>query len=191
MAAFHYLRREAIETLSYGGYPAVNALKPAANKKDAKVEGEIALVLMKVLVPGAITPEANTLERTEAAIGLCQMKMVDLYDPAPTYYFMGRGLVDLGRFVAANPKSTHAKVLSKRWELAIRELRSGAPRELQAKAAEFEKKSASVLTSIAAGGAINALNELETLVDAWAPPPGPITLFKKTIESTPIEWKGP
>ena len=192
LAAFHYLRRDAIETLSHAGYPAVNALKPGPAQKNAKVEGEIALVLMKVLVPGALNPDSTPLERAEAGIGLCQMKMVELYDPTPTYYFMGRSLIDLGRYAAENPKGTHGKVLSKRWELAIKELRAGATKESQARAAEFERKSVSVLAAIATGGDPKHLNELEIIVNKWAPPAAPIVLFDKRIESTPIvDWKGP
>jgi hypothetical protein len=117
--------------------------------------------------------------------------MLELYDPTPTYYFMGKGFVDLGRFVAANPKGAPVKVLSKRWELAIKELRASAPKESQARAIDFEEKSAQIWKAMANGSDLKNLNDLETLVNKWAPPPGPIVLFKNAIESTPIEWKGP
>ena len=96
LEAYRFLRREAIESLGLAGAPAVAAVKFQVQKIDT-VEGPIAPILLRVLMPGGLTPEASLAERNEAALALCSLKPLDKYDPAPTYYFINQTLFDLCR----------------------------------------------------------------------------------------------
>jgi hypothetical protein len=88
--ALRYVRRAAVETLSQSQTPAISALD-----KKAKIEGPVALGLIKVLSK-KIEPEPSLKERIAAAAGVCQFtKYVDEYDPKIGIYLVGDTLNDV------------------------------------------------------------------------------------------------
>jgi hypothetical protein len=88
--ALSYVRRAAVTTLAMAQTPAISALD-----KKAKVEGPVALGLIKVLSK-KIEPEPSLKERIAAAAGVCQFtKYVDEYDPKIGIYLVGETLSDV------------------------------------------------------------------------------------------------
>ncbi|MBI3821334.1 MAG: hypothetical protein HY289_01495, partial [Planctomycetes bacterium] len=91
--AIRYLRREAIIALAHAGAPAVLA-KRIDNKEH--FDGPVAPTLIKVLIPGAISPPPSMQEKIEAAIGLCHMKHPNMedYDPSAAVFVVGRTIAE-------------------------------------------------------------------------------------------------
>lgn len=88
--ALRYVRRAAVATLAQSQTPAISALD-----KNAKIEGPVALGLIKVLSK-KIEPEPSLKERIAAAVGVCRFtKYVDEYDPKIGIYLVGETLIDV------------------------------------------------------------------------------------------------
>ena len=123
LEAYRYIRREAIETLAKGGWPAVNSYRENVG---SKVEGPIALTLMKVLVPGNMKPTPTLAERNEAALGLCQLKGTATYEGKVTLPYIAETLIELNKTYAEdlpNIKEGKArfawKIEGARWKKAL------------------------------------------------------------------------
>jgi hypothetical protein len=198
-AAYIYLRRDAIETLAAAGWPAVNA-----NKKYQTVEGPIATTLLKVLVPGNLTPESTLAERNEAALGLCRIKYVDTYDAKPTLYFIGKTLVEMAKVYEEDftnkDKSRQPfawKIQGERWRQALDAMStSDSPftRDTELKKAFDEFKRLALSEIIKSGmlvhGKIGNLLSVEQELNKRMPAPGDLKLFKG-IEGPTVKWSGP
>ena len=123
LAAYRYLRREAIEALAHGGWPAVNSYREDAK---SKMEGPIALTLMKVIVPGNLNPPPSLSEKNEAALGLLSLKGTATYDGRPTLPFIAATLIEMNKTYAEDLPSIKAgqahfgwKIEGARWKKAI------------------------------------------------------------------------
>jgi hypothetical protein len=88
--AIRFLRREAIRTLGQAQVPAVEV-------NNQKVSAPVAKSLLRVLDPkGGMEPSPSLQEKVEAAIGICQIKVIPntLYIPDEGIYRVGTFLVD-------------------------------------------------------------------------------------------------
>src|SRR5262249_30838088 len=107
--AIRYLRREAIKTLAQAQVPAVEITKD-------KAVAPVAKTLLKILEPkNGMNPSPSLQEKVEAAIGICQIKVIpnSLYLPDQGIYLVGTFLVefaneyinDRSSFVGGNSKT--------------------------------------------------------------------------------------
>ena len=88
--AVSFLRRQAIKTLGQAQVPAVEV-------KNQKVDGSVVGSLLKILDPmNGMTPPPSLQEKIEAAIGICQIKLIpnSLYLPELGIYRVGTLLVE-------------------------------------------------------------------------------------------------
>ncbi len=90
-----YQRREGVRTLAQAEVPAVEVEKNALGAA-IKVEGAVAVSLMKVLMKDGLTPPASLAERAEAAIGVCKLKVQnqDVYRSDLAVVLVGQLLLD-------------------------------------------------------------------------------------------------
>jgi hypothetical protein len=135
-----FMRREALESLSSVGIPAVKA-----SNRDGKLLGAAAPTLLKVLSKKGLEPEPGLAERIEAAIGLCQMKYVlpserraiHEYQPELAVYLVGRLIHEFGSEYnkewanlkpgpGHKPPSLPWKIHAKRLEYALKDLARNA-----------------------------------------------------------------
>jgi hypothetical protein len=195
IGAFRYVRKEAVASLAEAQIPAVLA-------KDGKIEGLVALALVKVLAQKT-EPTPSIGERLEAGIGICNMKARDVeeYDPAIGVYLFGVFLTDLVseykkdlnniKQALKNRQPTYFawKVESKRLDAAISELmRNTGPAlgkdlpKLQA----FETAARAVLRDMYGSDAIGREQDLRKAVQNLRPKTK--ILFKDNKGSKPIEF---
>lgn len=193
--AYRYLRREALETLGTTGVPAVTAVA-----KIGTVEGPVAPLLVRALAPGGLVPETNLHERNEAALALCglNVKALNKYDPAPTYYFLGQTLAELAQDYnndlpniikpesERRPTNFPWKHTIKRWEQAAAKLVKST--EKDKRAVDLEAKAKSFAKLMMSSTVINAKDIAETAALSKAPP-ADFLLFQPTVKSTTISWK--
>jgi hypothetical protein len=195
LEAYRFLRREAIETLGEARAPAVAAF---VLKKQGEVEGPIAPVLLRVLIPGAMTPEPNLHERNEAALGLCNMKSFDLYEPEKTYYFINKTFFELAKDfsedftnIAAGdkrkmPTTFPWKYTSKAWEAGLKNLIAAADKSDKKKAQTIDTNAREILARM-----LDHKQNINANIVApdpqWAPP-AEFWLFKRAITSAPLKW---
>jgi len=107
--ALRYVRGAAVATLALAQTPAISALD-----KKAKVEGPVALGLIKVLSK-KIEPEPSLKERIAAAAGVCRFtKYVDEYDPKIGIYLVGETLIDVVNEYKRDYNNIAAKAKDKR-----------------------------------------------------------------------------
>lgn len=197
LEAYRYFRREAIETLGSMGAPAVMAV---AQKKS--LEGPIAPVLLKVLIPGAMQPEPSLQERNEAALALLAMrKMGDqgAYEPGPTYYFIGKTFVDVCKaysadFASLNKEGRQAlpwRSVGKRWEQGFANAAASATNPKDAKLANDILKRGEVLAKkmSAAKQEQVVANQYDAAINGLRPPPE-FRLFKEMFNPETIKWGG-
>jgi hypothetical protein len=124
-AAYHYLRREAIESLAFAQTPTVVFDK-------GKVDCPIAPLLFRILSPKSdLKPAPNLAEKLEAAIGACEIKYKDIpdYQPELQPYLVGLFLheyfIEYNKDLAEikgdtrKPARMTWKIHSKRLELAL------------------------------------------------------------------------
>jgi hypothetical protein len=198
LEAHRYLRREAIECLAKGGWPAVDSYRDNAA---SKADGQIALTLMKVLVPGSLNPPPTLAERNEAALGLCSIKGTATYDGRATLPFIAATLIELNKTYAEdlpNIKMGQAhfgwKIEGARWKKALDLLVDPVNGPFSkdkaglALAEAFEGKAKGEMASDAIGAwlkhntAINTL-KIEGFMNANLPK-GPISIFKDVASPT-------
>jgi hypothetical protein len=132
--AIRYLRRQALESLALVQVPAVSTIK-----RDGKPRGAAAPVMLKVLTKKSLKPEPGLHEKIEAAIGLCQLKYLNVHE-----YRGDLAVYAVGRFIdefaqeynkqwanlkpgpTHKPATVHWKIEAKRLELAVKELAANA-----------------------------------------------------------------
>jgi len=196
LEAYRFLRREAIETLGEARAPAVAAF---VLKKQGEVEWPIAPVLLRVLIPGAMTPEPNLYERNEAALGLCNMKSFDLYEPGPTYYFINKTFFELAKDfsedftnIAAGdkrklPTTFPWKHTSKAWDAGLKNLSAVAADKADKKKADTIFRNAQEIMARMFDHKSNINANIVAPDPQWAPP-AEFKLFKLAIQSAPLKW---
>ncbi|GEM_PF-5023737 len=122
-----YVRQQAVAALGKTSVPAVTSL-------EGKIEGNVALGLIKVLSK-KVQPEPSMQERVEAAIGVCHFtKFVEEYDPQVGIFLVANCLSDMFSEykrdfanISLKPKDRKPTYLpwkhdSRRFELALAEL---------------------------------------------------------------------
>ncbi len=193
--AYRYLRREALETLALAGAPAV-----AAFGKNQAVQGPIAPLLVRALMPGGLTPDTNLHEKNEAALGLCIMSVPNGYDPAPGYHFVGATLVDLAKDYSEDwaniknktlPSRFPWKITAKRWDSALKQLAANAknaPQADKSKAETLEKTGRAIMDKILVTDAVNA-NPFRQALASIVPPKDKFFVFRPTLKSDPLTMK--
>ena len=192
-AAFVFMRRDAIASLAQAGVPAVSALK-----RENVVKGPVAYELIKVLMKSgkeALDPAPTIQERTEAALGLCQLKdsLGDAnYNPAVAVYAVGLCLHDFtseyskdwnnldGRKNLRFPKpgskepTMYFKITAERFRQGLKELTvqsKGTPASGSAKA--LERESDKLLAAMVKYASIqDELNRLRGRVESLKPKTG-------------------
>ncbi len=95
--AYRYLRREAIQTLAQTQFPYVIARRDPAHAGKVLVQGQVAATLVRVLaVKPVLDPEPSLSEKCQAAIALCNLKIIgpSKYQPEIGFYATGLFLRD-------------------------------------------------------------------------------------------------
>jgi hypothetical protein len=90
-----FQRRDGVRTLALAEVPAVEVEKNA-DGAPTKVNGPVAVALMRVLSKDGLTPPPSLAERVEAAIGVCKLKAVGIesYRSDLAVALVGRLLLD-------------------------------------------------------------------------------------------------
>jgi hypothetical protein len=153
--AFHYLRREAVESLA-------GAQAPTVVFEKGKVEAPIAPLLLRILSPkSGLDPAPRLAERIEAAIGVCQLKYSEVpdYQPEMGPFLVGlllhelfteynKDLAEIG-VDTTRPARMLWSVHAKRLELALKDMVTRAKGQpIEANVKQLEATAAPVLKSM-------------------------------------------
>jgi len=194
--AYRYLRKEALETLGQAGAPAVAAIGALG-----KVDGPVAPLLLRVLIPKNMMPETTLLERNEAALGLCNMnpKLLEKYEPAAAYHFIGSTLAELGtaynadfpNFVKTDdtrrPPQLPWRITMKRWEQAAGKLVKNSNKDKRAVALEERVKNmVKAAISPTTPATINP-RDIAELIKLEASPTESFFVFKAVVKSPELK----
>ena len=172
---FRYVRQQAVAALGKTGVPAVTSL-------GGKVEGNVALGLLKVLSK-KVQPEPSMQERVEAAIGVCHFtKFVEEYEPQVGIFLVAGCLSEMFSeykrdFANISAKGKERKPTflpwkhdSKRFELALAELVANTRGAPSATAAQnLEALAKPMLKQIFDNSALDRDQEFRTAIERLKP----------------------
>jgi hypothetical protein len=191
LEAYRYVRREAIEALAKGGWPAVNSYR----ENGAKVEGPIALTLMKVLVPGNLNPPPTLAEKNEAALGLCAIKATSTYDSKPMLPYVAATLIELNKTYAEDLPNIKAGQAHFAWKIEGARWRKALDALVEPIAGPFSKDAAGKKLADKLAGGVTAYNSntgngddmANTVVARWIKHLDPVNTLKieDYIKSSP------
>lgn len=182
-AAFHYIRRAAIEALAASRVPAIVL--------DKKVTGRPAFDLLRIVAREEIKPVPTLSEQVEAAIGLMQMqsKRYDNYQPDYAAFHLGYFLVDyVGKYNEDRQKESTIrsepwKIQSARMQQALQQML--AENKKSPYVIEFCPKADGYLKQVERGEPVQIKNLRDWLQQK---PPKATSLFKdddKTVVKIP------
>jgi hypothetical protein len=189
VAAYKFIRREAVRALAASRIPVIPVVYPG-DKKETR--GLAAHGLVRVLVSGkdALDPPTTLSERIEAAIGLCQMKAeIDPQAQADLVVgLVGKTLVEFAQkyrddqavFAAKEPGRVPLlpwKFHAERLKQALKDLQANLPAgaaKAKAAAQALDKEATAMLDKIRSRKALDeaAIQALQDAVRGLPRPPG-------------------
>ncbi|MCS7045459.1 MAG: hypothetical protein NZO58_03790 [Gemmataceae bacterium] len=196
--ALRYVRRAATTTLAQAATPALSAFD-----KSGKVEGPVALALIKVLAK-KVWPEPQIHERIEAAIGVCQFnKYIEEYDPKIGLYLVADCFADLLNEYKKDhgsgavkgkgkvPPLLPWKQLSRRIEIALAELTNNHRGTAHAGTVQsIELRMRPMLRSMASGDAIDQELAYRKFAASLRPPANYKTIFRNSAGPLlQVDWE--